>query len=253
MLYLAGAIYLLKITSICTGVGFVSTLLLDKDIHKIIGGLKLKKVTKVKGYHIENEHCTILGKTQYGKTFGLIQTLDKMKESILFFNTNDTSLKGSKSNWIEGNGAHSLDQIIYGLKNGYKINFIPSDDMDKMEKQLKAITDEIYKQGRFSFRFAVDEVHLFKKEGKQALIRLASTGLGKGYKCMFITQRPAMCDNSLFTQSNKHIIFALGLNDYSYLKGHGFPSEKIVEMINNEKYRFCEFDQTELKGAFMIG
>jgi hypothetical protein len=233
----------------------VVTFFLDDDTQKVLGGIKklaVNRVKKVKKFTIGNEHCTVLGLTQHGKTYGLIKTLDSMNEPILFFNTNDTSLKESKGKWIEGNGGHSIEQLLYALKKGYKVNFIPSDDVEGMEKQLGGIVKAVYQEGRFSFRFAIDEVHLFRKEGKQALIRLASTGLGRGYKCVFISQRGAMVDNTLLTQSTKHILFALGLNDYSYLKTNGFPSEDIKEKTGNEKYKFVEFDQKEVNGPFII-
>jgi predicted YcjX-like family ATPase len=98
----------------------------------------------------------------------------------------------------------------------------------------------------------IDEVHLFRNEGKKALIRLATTGLGRGYKCIFISQRPAMIDNTLLTQSTKHILFAIGLNDASYLKSNGFPSEEIMNRTGQEKYIFVEFDQKIVKGGFTI-
>lgn len=244
---------LLKLTLGCTVGGLVVTLFNDKDIHKLIKKVGLKMVKKVKKFDIGNEHATILGLTQHGKTYGVIKTLDAMKEAILFFNTNHTPLKGVISKWYDATGGHDTNQIIYALRNGYKVNFLPSDDVEGMEKQLKAITDAIYQEGRgFSFRFVIDEVHLFSKEGKKALIRLASTGLGRGYKCIFISQRPAMIDNTLLTQSTKHIVFAIGLNDASYLRMNGFPSDEIMKRTGQQKYIFVEFDQKNVNGGYII-
>lgn len=248
-----GAVSLLKLSLWCTSGGLLVTLCNDKDIQKFVKKVGLKMVKKVKRFDIGNEHGTVLGLTQHGKTYGTIKTLDSMNEAILFFNTNDTPLKGTKSKWYDAHGGHDVNQIIYALKQGYKINFVPSDDPEKMEKQLKGLTDAIYMQGRgLHFRFVIDEVHLFNKEGKKALIRLATTGLGRGYKCIFISQRPAMIDNTLLTQSTKHIVYAIGLNDASYLKTNGFPSEEIMQKTGQEKYIFVEFDQKNVKGGFTI-
>jgi hypothetical protein len=214
----------------------------------------IKVVKKVKGFNIENEHCTVLGLTQHGKSYGMIVTLDNMNEPILFFNTNETPLKDTKKKWYDANSSHDINQIIYALRQGYKVNYIPSSDLEHQEKELKILTDAIYREGRgFHFRYVIDEVHLFKGEGKKALIRLASTGLGRGYACIFCSQRPAMIDNTLLTQSTKHIVFAIGLNDASYLKANGFPSEEIMSRTKQEKYVFVEFNQKEVKGPFMIG
>lgn len=253
MMFLGAAVSLLKLCAWCTGGGLAVTLLNDKDIKRFIKKVGDRMVKRVKKFDIGNEHATILGLTQHGKTYGTIKTLDCMKDAILFFNTNHTPLKGSKSKWYDAHGGHDINQIIYALKQGYKINFLPSDDLEGMEKQLAAITNGIYSMGRnFSFRFVIDEVHLFKSEGKKALIRLATTGLGRGYKCIFISQRPAMIDNTLLTQSTKHVLFAIGLNDASYLKSNGFPSEEIMQRTGQEKYIFVEFDQKIVKGGFTI-
>jgi hypothetical protein len=251
-MFLGAAVSLLKLAAYCAGGGLAVTLLHDKDIHRIIKKVG-ERMKKVKKFTIGNEHCTVLGLTQHGKTYALIKTLDSLKEPILFFNTNHTPLKGIHSKWYDAHGGHDINQILYALKEGYKINFLPCDDWEGTEKQLYAITNGIYSMGRnFPFRFAIDEVHLFKADGKKALIRLATTGLGRGYKCIFISQRPAMIDNTLLTQSTKHIIFAIGLNDASYLKTNGFPSEEIMNRTKQEKYMFVEFDQKNINGPFII-
>lgn len=258
MMYLTGAISLLKLMLWCTVGGTMVTAATDKDIHKLIGRVNWKLTKKVKTFHLGNEHATILGTTQFGKTYATIKTLDQLNEPVLFFNTNHTSLKDTKGKWVEGGGKHTVAQIIYCLEKGYKINYLPSLDMKGMAKQLKAITEGIYQHGKLSFRFAVDEVHLFKmmkdgKEGQESLNKLATTGLGKGYKMVFITQRPAMIDNILYTQSTKHILFTVGKLDESYLKENGFPVEEITKKLNRQKYHFVEFDQLNLEGPFMIG
>jgi len=252
-MYLVGAVTFLKWVMVYGVAGLGLQLLFDKDLRK----WKWFRMTeKRKMFTVENEHATVIGLTQHGKTYGTIKTLERMDEAILFFNTNHTS--GLNNTWVEAAGGNTVDQVIYGLQHGYKINFLPSDDIKKAGKQLKAIVDEMYNLGRGAIkcRIVVDEVHLFwmmkSEEGKQANLRLATTGLGRGLTCMWLSQRPAMVDNTLYTQSTKHIIFALGLNDMSYLKNIGFPVEEIKGRTGQEKYKYCEFDQKEVKGAYMI-
>lgn len=255
IMYMAGAIYLLKVALGCTVAGLTVTVLSDKDIHKLMNkvGKKFMGVKFVNAFYIENEHATVIGLTQHGKTYGTIKTLETMKESILFFNTQETEVGNG---WVHASGSNTPGQIMKVLEQGRKINFIPSTDLEKMSKELKVLTDMFYEKGKMNVRFVIDEVHLFKacksKEGHNSLIRLATTGLGRGFKCIFLSQRPAMVDNTLYTQSTKHIIFALGLNDYRYLESLGFPGEVIKEKTNNEKYIFCEFDQKNVTGAFKI-
>jgi hypothetical protein len=236
-------------------VGFTCTLLHDKDAHNLFKKMKgCFRLQKVKSFNIGNEHGTVIGLTQHGKTFATIKTLKSLDKPVLFFNTQHTPVGRG---WVEATGHHSPDQIIAAIKKGHKINFLPSEKgLEYMSVQLGAITDAVFQQGRLDFYYAIDEVHLFKltkkKDGHNALIRLATTGLGRGFKCLFLSQRPAMMDNTLYTQSTKHIVFALGMNDLSYLKTNGFPAEEIREKVKGEKYHFVEFDQKEVKGPYMV-
>jgi hypothetical protein len=252
----AGIILIIKMVGAYAISGLALTFFSDKHV---IQGLKkigvvFLKPKKVKGFSLGNEHTTVIGLTQHGKTYATVKTLEGMKEGIIFFNSQHSTVgKG----WIEATGANSADQIIYGAAKGHKINFLPADEsIDSMSKQLAAITTELYKQGRMNVRFVIDEVHLFwmtkDSGGKNALLRLATTGLGRGFRCVFLSQRPAKVDNTLYTQSTKHIIFALGKLDESYLKTNGFPVEDIIKKTGNEKYIFVEFDQKEIKGPFTI-
>ena len=252
----AGILLIIKMVGAYTVSGLALTFFSDK--HVLVGlkkiGVRFLKPKKVKGFTWLKEHCTIIGLTQHGKTYATIKTLEMMNEPIIFFNTQHTTVgKG----WVEATGANSTEQIIYAATKGHKINFLPADEsIDKMSKQLAAITDELYKQGRMNVRFVIDEVHLFwmckDQAGKNALLRLATTGLGRGFICGFLSQRPAKVDNTLYTQSTKHIIFALGKLDVSYLKNNGFPVDEIIAKTGNEKYVFVEFDQKNITGPFMV-
>jgi hypothetical protein len=254
-MFLSGAAALLKLTLWCTCGGLGVTMANDPHIHLLFK--KWRRLKMVKKFNLEeNEHATVIGLTQHGKTYGTIKTLEALPGPILFFNTNHTP--GINPTWVEANGGNTVEQIIYALQNGYKVNYLPSDDIIKAGKQLKAIVDSVYNLGRgaLKFRFVIDEVHLFwiakSQEGKEANLKLATTSLGRGISCVWLSQRPAMVDNTLYTQSTKHIIFALGKLDESYLKGNGFPVEEIKEKTKNEKYYFVEFDQKEIKGPFKI-
>lgn len=256
MMYLGGAIYLLKLTLGCTVAGLTVTLLHDDDVWKVARKVKgAFRNVNTKQFTLGNEHATVIGLTQHGKTYATVKTLKQLNGGVLFFNTQHSKVG---SGWVEANGSHSPEQIIDAVKKGYKLNFLPSEKgLDYMSVELGAITNKIFEEGQLDFYFAIDEVHLFKlakdKNGHNALIRLATTGLGRGFKCIFLSQRPAMVDNTLYTQSTKHIIFALGKPDYNYMKNLGFPVEDIESRVQGEKYKFIEFDQKEVKGAYKIG
>jgi hypothetical protein len=245
----------LKLALGCGVAAAAVTIACDEDTHKFVKWLGGGKVKKVKEFDIGNEHTTTIGLTQYGKTYGTIVTMEKMKKPVLFFNTQHTPV--FSKDWVEADGGNTIEQVIYALEKGHKVNFLPSEKgLDHMSRQLKGLTDKLYELGKLDFYFAVDEVHLFKlakdKGGHNSLIRLATTGLGRGFKMIFISQRGASVDNTLYTQSTKHIMFALGKADYKYLDGLGFPTEEIENRVGGEKYKFIEFDQKSVSEVKMI-
>lgn len=211
------------------------------------------RVKRVKGFDLPNGHSTVIGITQHGKTFATMQTLKHLDEAVFFFNVQHELCP---SGFTKMNGTYPIDTLIRMLKKGKKVNYLPNTDVSKMGKELEVITKAIYEAGEFPFRYVIDEVHLFSMMGLKGALnecrRVATTGLKRGYKGIFLSQRPANMDNTLYTQSTNHIIFALGNNDQSYLKGHGFPIETIVEKTRNEKYRFVVYDNKTVEGAYII-
>lgn len=213
-----------------------------------------KKLIKLKAIDFsDKEHVTFLGITRHGKTYALIKSLEKHIGAVFFYNVNDETVKG----FIRADSSSSPKQIINALKNKKKINFIPSGDLEKDSKILGAFITHLFENNiHIDCKFAIDEVHLFNdtkcKDGIKACKRIATTGLRRGYQGIWITQRGAMIDNTLFTQSTRIISFALGNNDYQYLKNQGVPIEEFIARTNQEKYKFVDYDLKEVKGAFMI-
>lgn len=257
---------LLSFLKFCMGVGAIgltSSILID--LHQS-GALKsqAKLFKKVFGMNVkvvkavpwgEKEHVTVLGLTRHGKTYAVMQTLQYVKEGVLFFNVQQEK---TPSIFIKANNNNTWSQIKGLLKEGKKVNYIPSDDLEQASKELSALVNELYKSGELNCRVAIDECHLFSKvtkdkSGIKACIRLATTGLRFGYQAIFLSQRPAMVDNTLYAQSTKHVIFALGRVDETYLKNNGFPVEEITQATGNEKYHFVVFDQKEVSKVMKIG
>jgi hypothetical protein len=258
LMFLGGAVSLLKLTTWCTVGGLAVTMARDEDIKKLVKKAGFKTMTKtVNGFDLRNEHTVVIGATQYGKTYATIKTLERLNEPVLFFNTNHVTEDLGKI-WKLARPQNTSRQLIHALQNGDKVNFMPDEDIIKAGKQLKNIVDMVYQEGRgkVKFRFAIDEVHLFKllksQEGQSALMRLATTSLGRGIPCIWISQRPALVDNTLYTQATKHIIFTVGKMDEAYMREAKFPMDEIRAKTNGQKYLFTEFDQMEVKGAFKV-
>lgn len=251
MMYLAGAITLLKLTLGCTVAGLTVTLLNDPDVHKLYRAIKERKDRKMKQVtHIDlpEAHMTVLGQTQHGKTHLIKNTLNTVKGGgVFFFNT---QLEPMPKNFIEASGANSWEQILGALEAGKKINFIPTTDSEKRSKQLETIIKKLYDGQKRDIRFVVDEAHLYKKGALSKMQEIATTGLRFGIKGIWISQRGALLDNTLISQSNFYVFFYLGLTDQKYFREYGFPMEEIQSRINKEKYLFCTYDGKEIEGAY---
>lgn len=235
------------------GVGLTHAFYKEVKETEMIGKV-IKKVTnrmrKIRQIPLENEHTCILGLTRHGKTYAIMQTLSKLNEGCLFFNVqHEETPKG----FIKADMDTTKNQLKSAIRNKQKINYVPSTDIEEMQKELSALINMLYEASGWNMRLVVDEVHLMKKTALGNCIRVATTGLRHGIKAVWLSQRPANVDNTLYSQSTKFVIFALGKPDINYLKNHGFPVEEFVEKTQNEKYRFVIFDSKDTKGAFMIG
>lgn len=210
-------------------------------------GVQAKKIT----YNdYDKDHHVIMGTSRFGKTYFALNSLkDYNEKGVFFFNTQHEI---APSEFVKFNGeTHTLSQLIILLNNKRKVCFYPSLSSDTAEKQLAAIL-KYFRDNEIKTLIAVDECHLFKKSGKQELISAVTTGLRWGRPMIFITQRPAMMDNTYLTQSTRHIYFALGLEDEGYLREKKYPIDDISQKINGEKYRFVIFDRREAKGPYRI-
>lgn len=254
-IFLGSTLTFLKAVSWGAGICLASQIAVDVLNSEWLERVKTKvSVKSVKGFDLGNEHCTVLGITQYGKTYATLQTLNGLKEGVLFINP---QLTKTPKSFIKASAKNTAGSIWRAVKMGQKVDYHTSSDLEDISKEINVLIKELYEIGRLDCRIVIDECHLLSmakdKSGLNACKRLASTGLSRGFKTVFISQRPATMDNSFYTQSTKHIVFTLGVNDYAYLKTNGFPVEEMKSMTGGQKYLFCEFDQMNVKGAYKIG
>lgn len=199
---------------------------------------------------LDDEHVSVMGRTRHGKTFGTVLSAGKSDNAVLFFNTQHERSCVKDFMTFDPN-KHHLHQLLWMIKQKKKINFLPSTRPNVRDKQLIKLVDFLYDLGEVPCLCIWDETHLFKQQAEQQLVRLATTGLRWNKPCVFLTQRPAMMNNNLFSQSTRKIIFQLDDVDYSYLKEKGWKIDKLAT-LTNEKYLFVDHDGRNLKGAFKI-
>jgi hypothetical protein len=197
------------------------------------------------------EHTTVLGITRHGKTFAAIHSLARMKDEAVFFYNTQHEKVPSGFTTVDPR-QHEWEQVEHLLQKNRKINWIAATKIENMHKEIIFIVDKLYNEEVRNVRLVIDEVHLFKKAALQEIQRVATTGLRWGIRGVFISQRPAKVDNTLYTQSTNHVIFALGNSDYKYLKEQGFPSEEIQAAVNGEPYLFVTFNQKEVSSVKTI-
>lgn len=212
-----------------------------------------KKVTSfktVKGFQLNEGHTVGLGMTRHGKTWATMETFRAVKEGVIFFNVQQEE---TPKEFVKADMTVSISSIKEALKRKEKINYIPSTDLETMAKELAFLIRNFYDGEVYKMYFIVDECHLFKKESLAQLQRIATTGLRFGIKGVFLSQRGALIDNTLISQSTLFILFYNNQQDVSYWNNYGFPIEEMMNRINGEKYLFCTYDGKSIEGAFKIG
>jgi DNA helicase HerA-like ATPase len=193
-------------------------------------------------------HCTVIGKTQSGKTYATQKSLKNVQGGVLFFNT----MYGDLPGFTEATSKNTKEQIISLLNQGRKVNFMPSRDEDVRDKEFKLLVEKAQSGAVNQIIIAIDEVHLYGKIGTKKMIEIATTGRHDGIKGVFISQRPAHIDNTLMTQSEQFVIFKLNM-EQGYLERYKMPSEEIAKKIQQGgKYAYVTYDWESLKGAYKV-
>lgn len=205
------------------------------------------------------QHKVIIGMTGTGKTYTTKNMLKAVKQGVFFFNTMHVKLPG----FTRATGAANLNDIMDMIEEGGKVNFLPSTDLASATKQLIAIINGLYSRVWGDFIFVIDEVHLYKKDGLNAILRAITTARNQGVEVVSMTQRLALLDNTIMSQSPYKVIFFLE-NETKYCEGYGIPYTAIEEKIKAKdsgginpktgKYEpphaYCTYFMGRVEGAF---
>lgn len=203
-----------------------------------------------------NSHVFISGQTRSGKTHFAARALAQLKRPVIFFNIQDEVLPASfmKVNCNDINGK----QLVEALKDGNKIDlrFPKAMRTPRINTIIGHITHLLMSAG-FSEKspvyIAFDECHILKDEGLDGAIQAATRGLKRGCKCIFITQRPALCNKTLYTQSSEQYIFYIAASEKNYLKSKGLDYEECKSYWEQlGKYSYIYYDGFILEGRRAI-
>lgn len=199
-----------------------------------------------------NNHIFISGITRSGKTYFAAHALEQLPYGVLFFNIQDTELptKFTKMNVKDVD----LSSLKNALKKGHKIDLrFPADlNQATIFNIIGFVSREMLKAGfteKDPIYIAYDECQLFRGDCLREIEMVATRGLYKGCRCMFITQRPAMASKTLYTQSFEQYIFRLSTGEKEYFKSKGIDFEKCQELWQlNGDHSYIYFNGIELKG-----
>lgn len=195
-------------------------------------------------------HTSVVGMTQSGKTTAVQKSAESIKEGVLFFNTQQIEVSGK---WIEVTGKDDPKMLMKALRKGGKINFVPT--RETRWKQLRNLIKYFFQESERSqldIYIIVDEIHLADKEALAACVELATTGIRWGLHAVFISQRPALIDNTIMNQSMQFVFLKTTL-EKQYLERYGLPYEAIKAGLDaGGQYAYMVYDFHELKGAFKV-
>lgn len=170
-----------------------------------------------------NNHVFIAGITRSGKTYFAIRAAAEIKGPVLFFNIQDEECPAPFITVYEDKT--SITQLLNELDKGRKIDLRFG---DMTFTQIGAIINFLIKNLMLEgyseahpLYLIIDECQLLSGVALDAAIHAATRGLKRGIRCIFVTQRPALANKTLYTQSAEQYIFHCSAAEKEYLKSKG--------------------------------
>lgn len=198
-----------------------------------------------------NTHLFISGQTRSGKTFFSARALRQLKDPVLFLNIQDENLPGFMK--LESDDI-DFKQLLEVLKKGEKVDLrFPGNYTLKIINKITGyLLTEIMAAGFTEKRpiyIVLDECHTLQASGLDAAIQLATRGLSRGVRGVFITQRPALVNKTIYTQSNEHYLFYLSPSEKQYFNNKGFNFEYCQKIWEDYGlYSYVYFDGKDMHG-----
>lgn len=197
-----------------------------------------------------NSHVFISGQTRSGKTYFAGKALEQIPDPVLFVNLQEEDLP---ARFIEGkaedlNTGQLLDLLKHGAKIDLRLPFNAAQANNIIGHLISKLMVAKFSESRPVY-VALDEAHLLKDRGLDKAIEAATRGLKRGVRCVFITQRPALCSKTLYTQSSEQYIFYLASSEKEYLRNKGLDYDTCLShWEKNGQYSYIYYDGFVLEG-----
>lgn len=198
-----------------------------------------------------DNHNFIVGLTRSGKsTFTRRAMLEYKGQGVIYLNIQGERVeKGFLS--VRSSDVAS-EQLIEMLKAGAKVNFLFDDTRKAYIITAGYLIDLMMNAGftdKHPVYVVIDECHLLKGYALEMVKVCATAGLKKGVRLVFITQRPANADKTLYTQSFRHYIFRVSSAEKQYFINKGIDFEQCLRLWSaNGDYSYCVYDGYKLEG-----
>lgn len=201
-----------------------------------------------------NNHVFVCGITRSGKTYFVHKAALSLKRPVLYFNIQGEDVPRQ---FITVKSADvDITQIIGLLEDGAKVNLIFSDWRTGYKKTAGYVLTELMQAGfteKNPVYVIIDECHLLDGDSLDRAKYIATAGLKKGVRLICVTQRPALADKTLYTQSHEHYIFYLSVSEKGYMKSKGIDYDKCLsEWTKRGKFSYIYYDGYDLQGRSKI-
>lgn len=192
---------------------------------------------------LNNNHVFICGITRSGKTYFAKIAAAGIPRPVLFFN-----IQGEKMPvpFMDATYTDEMSAVLSYLKRGFKINFIFGDlRMDQIMRVIGHMCDKIMSCGSFNqthpIYIVIDEAQILEGHALKSAIAISTRGLARGVRLISITQRPALCDKTIYTQAAEQYLFRLAPSEAQYIKNKGIDYDYCLaqwEALGDHSYIF---------------
>jgi len=193
------------------------------------------------------KHTGIFGVTGSGKTEYAMKLFYNMGGINIFVNTG-AELKVEEL----GQVYTKMDDLIKGLNEDIKLLVytppeIDEGEFEKLQAVLFAIGNKfVTKEREVWAHIFFDEVHLIAGKMKSSVIENFWTrGYRYGIVAVAISQRPALCSQTILSQCYYHVIFELGDYEIPYFQAYRIPIEEHKDWLH-KKYHYIIKTPTEV-------
>jgi len=201
-----------------------------------------------------NNHKFVCGLTQSGKSYFVKRAVLEMKCPVLYFNVQGEALP--EKFFFVSSSEVDLFGIRQLVEDKAKVNLLFETALTGYKftagyllSNLMIMADALELSDKNYMYVVIDECHLLSGWGLEAAKYVATAGLKKGIRLICVTQRPALCDKTLYTQAFEHYMFRLSPAEGAYMRTKGIDFDECLDLWEQGgAYSYCYYNGYVLEG-----